>query len=428
MNLPPRRRALASARSHVENLQGELDGRTNALRDANSRLGSIEKEKHAADSRIGSLQVEKDIANARIATLERENEGANNRIASLEKEREEASNRVALLEKDKNALAASVTEARDRVRDLETKVGSLMAQVEGLQNDNRSLLSGTTTAKDVIAILQKRAGDLESESARAADLAQRLNERDQELARLRSEVADREQLAGKLAALTDETGKLAQDRERLQQQQTQLSDEHQKLLARLQEDADKLKAEEAEKDRLEKERAAKEEEIRRLTQAQADLTKSLQDEINKGTITIQRVRDRLTINMIDKVLFDSGQAVVKPAGLKVLKQVSDVLKDVPDKQIRIEGHTDNVPIGVKLRDKFATNWELSTTRATSVVRYLIEEGGVNRDMISAAGYADTRPVATNDSDDGKASNRRIEIVLYPKDLTDIAKDLRADSR
>ena len=434
--------ALASARSNVENLQGELDARTNALRDASRRLGSIEKEKHAADSKIGSLQVEKDIANARIATLERENEGANNRIASLEKEREEASNRVALLEKDKNALAASVTEARDRVRDLETKVGSLMAQVEGLQNDNRSLLSGTTTAKDVMATLQKRAGDLESESARAADLAQRLNERDQELARLRqasadhdqeiarlrSEVADREQLAGKLAALTDETGKLAQDRERLQQQQTQLSDEHQKLLARLQEDADKLKAEEAEKDRLEKERAAKEEEIRRLTQAQADLTKSLQDEINKGTITIQRVRDRLTINMIDKVLFDSGQAVVKPAGLKVLKQVSDVLKDVPDKQIRIEGHTDNVPIGVKLRDKFATNWELSTTRATSVVRYLIEEGGVNRDMISAAGYADTRPVATNDSDDGKASNRRIEIVLYPKDLTDIAKDLRADSR
>jgi len=439
MNLP--QRTLASARSHVENLQGELDGRTNALRDANSRLGSIEKEKHAADSRIGSLQVEKDIANARIVTLERENEGTNNRIASLEKEREEASNRVALLEKDKNALAASVTEARDRVRDLETKVGSLMAQVEGLQNDNRSLLSGTTTAKDVIALLQKRAGDLESESALAADLAQRLNKRDQELtrlrqasadhdqeiARLRSEVADREQLAGKLAALTDETGKLAQDRERLQQQQTQLSDEHQKLLARLQEDADKLKAEETEKDRLEKERAAKEEEIRRL-KAQADLTKSLQDEINKGTITIQRVRDRLTINMIDKVLFDSGQAIVKPAGLKVLKQVSDVLKDVPDKQIRIEGHTDNVPIGVKLRDKFATNWELSTTRATSVVRYLIEEGGVNRDMISAAGYADTRPVATDDSDDGKASNRRIEIVLYPKDLTDIAKDLRADSR
>ena len=92
-----------------------------------------------------------------------------------------------------------------------------------------------------------------------------------------------------------------------------------------------------------------------------------------------------------------------------------------DKQIRIEGHTDNVPIGVKLRERFATNWELSTARATSVVRYLIEEGGIDRTAISAGGYADTRPVEGNDTEGGKAANRRIEIVLYPKDLADIVR-------
>ena len=90
------RSALASVRSNQESLQGELDGRTKALRDVNNRLGSIQKEEHAADSKIGSLQVEKDIAHARIATLEHENEGANNRIASLEKEKEDANNRMAL--------------------------------------------------------------------------------------------------------------------------------------------------------------------------------------------------------------------------------------------------------------------------------------------------------------------------------------------
>jgi chemotaxis protein MotB len=74
---------------------------------------------------------------------------------------------------------------------------------------------------------------------------------------------------------------------------------------------------------------------------------------------------------------------------------------------------------VKLREKFATNWELSTARATSVVRYLIEEGGIDRTMISAGGYADTRPVESNDTEAGKSSNRRIEIVLYPKDLAEI---------
>jgi chemotaxis protein MotB len=186
----------------------------------------------------------------------------------------------------------------------------------------------------------------------------------------------------------------------------------------------RLKAEAAEKGRLEQERAAKEAEIQRLTKTHAELTKSLESEIAKGDIRIKQVRDRLTINMVDRVLFDSGQAQVKLAGLKVLKQVSDILKKVADKQIRIEGHTDNVQIGVKLRERFPTNWELSTARATSVVRFLIEEGGVLRENLSAVGYADTRPVASNDTEDGRTANRRIEIVLYPKDLSEIAGQIK----
>jgi chemotaxis protein MotB len=195
----------------------------------------------------------------------------------------------------------------------------------------------------------------------------------------------------------------------------------------LEQERQRLKAEEAEKARLEQERAAKEEEIKRLTRTQEELSRSLKDEIAKGNITIQQVRDRLTINMVDRVLFDSGQAQIKPAGLKVLKQVSDVLSKVTDKQIRIEGHTDNVPISTKLQDRFKTNWELSTARATTVVRYLIDQGGIDRQYLAAVGYADTRPVASNDSEEGRASNRRIEIVLYPRDLKEIAGQLKAQS-
>lgn len=105
----------------------------------------------------------------------------------------------------------------------------------------------------------------------------------------------------------------------------------------------------------------------------------------------------------------------------MLKQVSDVLKNINEKQIRIEGHTDNVPIKGKLKDRYPSNWELSTARATSVVRYVVEEGGVNSGNLEAVGYADTRPVAENDTEDGRAVNRRIEIVLYPKDLSAITK-------
>lgn len=148
----------------------------------------------------------------------------------------------------------------------------------------------------------------------------------------------------------------------------------------------------------------------------------MKDEIAKGDIKIKQVKDRLTIDIVDRVLFDSGQWAVRPEGLQVLRQVSDVLKHVTDKQIRIEGHTDNVPIGLKLRDRIPTNWELSTARATNVVRHLIDQG-VDRTLLLAAGYADTRPIASNETAEGRAANRRIEIILYPKDLSEIAKQI-----
>ena len=113
--------------------------------------------------------------------------------------------------------------------------------------------------------------------------------------------------------------------------------------------------------------------------------------------------------------------------MKVLQQVGDVLSKVSDKQIRIEGHTDNVPISTKLQSRFKTNWELSTARATTVVRHLIEKGGVDRQHLSAVGYAETRPVASNDSEEGRASNRRIEIVLYPKNLRQLANELAQEA-
>ena len=260
--------------------------------------------------------------------------------------------------------------------------------------------------------MQKRAAELEANAARIA------KEREQLLQQQSQLTAHLEQERQRLKAEEADKARLAREREQLEQQQSQLT-------ASLEQERLRLKVEEADKARLEQERLAKEEEIARLTRTQEELSKSLQDEIAKGNITIQQVRDRLTINMVDRVLFDSGQAQVKPAGIKVLKQVGDVLNKITDKQIRIEGHTDNVPISSKLQDRFKTNWELSTARATTVVRYLIDQGGVDRQYLSAVGYADTRPQASNDTEDGRSSNRRIEIVLYPRDLSQVVGSLHS---
>ena len=332
---------------------------------------------------------------------------AEQQAASLEKEREaltarsaELQNRLEGLEREKSQLGSELGDVRSQIATLEKKLADETANVTALESDKQQLASGTATAQSEIVKLRQKQAELEAESARVAKEREQLR---QEQSRL-SATLDQERQRLKAEA---------EEKARLQQEQSQLS-------ASLDEERKRLKAEAEEKARLEQAHAAKEEEIRRLTKTQEELSQSLKDEIAKGNIKIQQVRDRLTINMVDRVLFDSGRAVIKPAGVKVLKQVGDVLNKITDKQIRIEGHTDNVPISTKLQDKFKTNWELSTARATTVVRYLIDQGGVQPQALSAVGYADTHPIASNESEEGRSSNRRIEIVLYPKDLSQVA--------
>ena len=327
---------------------------------------------------------------AELEALKRQSQEQADELISLRQtldqeatQRKAAEEQASSLAKERQALEARGSELQARLDGLEKENGRLNSELHNVHGQitdlEQKLASNNASAQDEISKLQKQASELEADAARNA-----------------------------------------RAREQLRQEQSQLA-------ASLDRERQRLKAEEAEKARLERERAAKEEEITRLTKTQEELSRSLQDEIAKGNITIQQVRDRLTINMVDRVLFDSGQAQIKPAGIKVLKQVGDVLNKITDKQIRIEGHTDNVPISVKLQERFKTNWELSTARATTVVRYLIDHGGVDRQYLSAVGYADTHPIASNDSEEGRSSNRRIEIVLYPKDLTQIAGDIETST-
>jgi len=169
---------------------------------------------------------------------------------------------------------------------------------------------------------------------------------------------------------------------------------------------------------------AKQEEIEKLKSTYDSLVNELQGEIKKGEIKVTQVKDKLSVNLVEKILFDSGSAEIKPEGLKVFDRVGEILKKVKDKQIRVEGYTDDVPIGPKLMSKFPTNWELSMTRATNVVRYLEDKVKLDPKMLSAAGYAMNHPVASNDTKEGKAQNRRIEIVLLPQDIDQVLQELK----
>ena len=122
----------------------------------------------------------------------------------------------------------------------------------------------------------------------------------------------------------------------------------------------------------------------------------------------------VTIRFADQVFFDLGKADLKPEARRILDSVAPTLKDLPN-PIRVEGHTDNLPIN---NVEFASNWELSVRRATNVVRYLIEEKGFDPENLSAAGYAEYRPLRPNDTPDNRALNRRVDIVIMNIDLWD----------
>lgn len=160
-------------------------------------------------------------------------------------------------------------------------------------------------------------------------------------------------------------------------------------------------------------KAEKAEKLEKATQTYQDLTKKLEKEIKDGQVQITEMKNRLTMTMVDKIIFPSGSVEISKDGKKVLDKVVSILKDVKDKRIQVEGHTDNVPIVSMLKKRYPTNWELSTARATEVVRYLQEDGGIDPRLLSATGYAEYLPVAPNDTEEGKHKNRRIEIVLLP---------------
>lgn len=159
---------------------------------------------------------------------------------------------------------------------------------------------------------------------------------------------------------------------------------------------------------------AKEEKVQQVSSTYEQLLQNMKHEIAQGQVTISELKGKLTVNMEAAILFDSGKSDVKKDGLAILMKMVDTLKNIKDKAIRIEGHTDNVQITGGLTAKFPTNWELSAARAINVTKYL-QEQGIDPTNLSAAAFSEYKPVADNSTKEGRSKNRRIEITLVAKD-------------
>lgn len=266
--------------------------------------------------------------------------------------------------------------------------------------------AGQKTQLDLTGRLKAVGDQLASAQTSNHDLQKALNSSKDELTqKVSSLIKERD-------ALTQKSADLSTKFSASSAQAAQLSAQVAQLTAQIAEV--KKKAADADAARAAAE-TAKAAEVEKVKKNYDDLAAGLKSEIAAGEIKITQLQGKLTVNLVDRILFDSGKAEIKGDGRKVLDKVGSVLTTVQGKNIRIEGHTDNKPIVRDLLAKYASNWELSTARATSVARYLQDHAKVDPARLTASGYGEYHPVASNDAPESRALNRRIEIVLVPRD-------------
>jgi chemotaxis protein MotB len=232
---------------------------------------------------------------------------------------------------------------------------------------------------------------------------------------LESELTDTrwelEQENHKLEELTVEQDRLAKERDSLQEQNRHLMRVNQRLADNLQElsiSAQKLNMD------LEKHKSVvhlQDQVIKLLDDTKRTIESSLKDQIATQGIEFVDTKNQMKVVLIDNMLYGPGSMEINEEGKNLLLLLAASLKKDKTQHIVVEGHTDNVPLSPWLQKIYPTNWELSAARAASVVRFLQDKGGLDPQRLSIRAYGYYRPIATNDTAEGRSQNRRIEIVL-----------------
>jgi chemotaxis protein MotB len=345
--------AAAGIYLYIQNTEKEgiLSERSREMNDLNVRIADLDNRLNKSDTQNQE--------NAKIITA-LQNEAK--RIIDYEKEIQDKDQALMLLKDTVSNLEATegrlITECeqttasfKSRLVDCSQQIGEAKVQYQSLRDSYDQLTAEMASASQKLAQKQAQSDTLHVQINGLAD----------DLKKAKTELGD---LQNRLTAL-------AEERHLDQKREKRIKDTYEKLLA------------------------------------------ELRDEVEKKETVIQRVREKLMVTFINKVLFDTGKSSITSTGEHKLKKVATILSDVKEGSIKVSGHTDNVPIAFHNRSKYPSNWELSTARAAAVVRFLIDQGNLIPENIEAVGHSFFKPVAGNDTPDGRAQNRRVEIAIVP---------------
>ena len=305
-------------------------------------------------------------------------------------------------------------------------------------------LTSSCVSKKIYNELENKFADLKKENRKLSDDNEGLNKAKNQLetdkSKLQSDYdklkADRDKLAADYAAAQKSMKTLQDSYNSLEKNSsdalTSNINKNRELLAQLEAKEKSLAAEQDRLDKLKKDLEASSKrlnELESMIAAKDASMKALKDKLSKALnafegkgLTVQQKNGKVYVSMENKLLFGTGSWTVGTEGKKAVVEVGKVLADNPDISVLIEGHTDDDKILGNLGGGIENNWDLSTKRATAVVNILSENKSIDRKNLTAAGRGEFAPIAENTTPDGKAKNRRIEIILTPK-LDEISKML-----
>lgn len=340
-------------------------------------------------------QAEADILSRDMASLSTENSDLRKTIGMLQEKVRGLQNEIARLQSTQDNIAAERSSLNVRLDGLKAQTNRT---IEELRNRSAELEGDKQMLGESIVLLKKSKDELTDLNIALEAEKQVLRENIEQMRRSHEELKSRNaQLESERQALEENVGQLTLSRDELSRKNIDLEGEKQAL-----------------EEGMAELRASQEEEIEKGNSAYEELHAALKNEFDEGQLSIADLPGGLTIDIPDRMLFASGHADLKREGLTLLKRVAATLKTLSGKRIRVEGHTDNVPIKGALSKRFPTNWELSAARALSVTRCL-EQEGVAPTLLSAAAFGEHQPATGNETPEGRSRNRRISIVLVPAD-------------
>ena len=380
----------------------------------NLRLSLAAEETAAAEAKL----IEK--ANVRVSELEKEIESTRQACSDLDeafrKLRVEADEKGRILEILKQDLATKEVSLREAREKHESARISLEHKINEGQGELSRLRTNLAELEDMIQTSRRNGFRLEEDLRAVKAESEEKNRligalREELLAKETSFAKTRERQEEEILALRKELSVrekgLAETREKLEQELLALHKDvagEKEELARLGKSLSELKGE---KEGLEYRLAL-------MKSTHSSMLAGLEQEIHNKEITIQELKEKFSITFVDQVLFESGKTTLTPRGKEILGKVSGILKASESRYIRVVGHTDNKPIMAEYRYKYPSNWELSAARAAMVVRFFQDDMGLDPANLEAVGRSFYEPVASNDTEEGRALNRRVNIVIAPR--------------